>query len=73
MATTARIDIRVTSSRGHSTIRIASHGRYVSFPAAGYQRQLSNQPIITTASLEAFWAQVLGIATANLAANPSPP
>jgi len=73
MSTIAKMDIRVRSSRGHSIVSITSHGRYVSFTTAGYQRQLGNQPLITTASVEAFWAQILGIVTNDLASNPATP
>jgi hypothetical protein len=73
MASQAKITIRVTSSRGASTVSFSSNGRYVSFNTAGYQRQLLGQPIQPTTSLEAFWASVLGIVQADLTANPAPP
>ncbi len=70
MATKAEISIRVTSSRGKSTISYTSKGRYVSFTTAGYQRQLINEPIQSTASLSAFWLPVLDAVVADITANP---
>ena len=65
--------IRVTASRGASTVSFSSNGRYVSFNTSGYQRQLLGQPVQPTASLEGFWASVLAIVQASLTANPAPP
>lgn len=65
--------IRVTASRGASTVSFSSNGRYVSFSTGGYQRQLLGQPVQPTASLDAFWASVLAAVQASLAANPDPP
>jgi hypothetical protein len=70
MAAKAELTIRVTSSRGHSTVSYTSKGRYVSFTTAGYQRELLGQPIQPTTSLEAFWLAVLGIVQADITANP---
>lgn len=70
MATKAEISIRVTSSRGKSTISYTSKGRYVSFVTSGYQRQLINEPIQSTASLSAFWLGVLDAVVADITANP---
>ncbi len=70
MATKAEIVIRVTSSRGASTVSYTSKGRYVSFTTAGYQRQLLGQPIQSTASLSAFWLGILAIVQADITANP---
>lgn len=70
MATKAEISIRVTSSRGKSTVSYTSKGRYVSFVTSGYQRQLINEPIQSTASLSAFWLGVLDAVVADITANP---
>lgn len=70
MATKAEISIRVTSSRGKSTIAYTSKGRYVSFTTSGYQRELLGQPIQSTASLSAFWLGVLAAVQADITANP---
>lgn len=72
MAAESKITIRVRSSRGASTVSYTTNGRYVSFSTAGYQRQLPGEPIQPTSSLEAYWASVLGIVQADIAANPSP-
>jgi hypothetical protein len=73
MASQAKITIRVTASRGASTVSVSSNGRYVSLNTAGYQRQLLAQPIQPTASLSAFWLAVLASVVADLTANPAPP
>lgn len=65
--------IRVTSSRGGSTVQFSTNGRYVSFNTSGYQRQLLGQPVQPTASLEAFWASILTAVQASLTATPAPP
>lgn len=73
MASQAKLTIRVTATRGGSTVQFSSNGRYVSFNAAGYQRQMIAQPVQPTASLEAFWTSVLAIVQASITATPAPP
>jgi hypothetical protein len=73
MASQAKMTIRVSASRGASTVSFTSNGRYVSFTASGYQRQLLGQAIQPTTSLDAFWASVLAIVQGSLTANPAPP
>lgn len=73
MASQAKIVITVTASRGGSTVRISSKGRYISFPTSGYQRELLSQPIQPTATLPAFWLAVLGSVVTDLTDNPTPP
>lgn len=73
MASNPAITIRVYPARGTCRIQFTSKGRYVSFQTAGYNRQLTQQPIQTTASLQAFWTSVLNIVVANIAAHPSGP
>lgn len=70
MATKAEITIRVTSSRGKSTVSYTSKGRYVSFVTSGYQRELLGQPIQPTSGLSVFWLSVLNIVLADITANP---
>lgn len=70
MADSAKIVIRVDSSRGGSTVSYSTKGRYVSFTTAGYQRDLTKGPIQPTASLSQFWLSVLGQVTADIEANP---
>jgi hypothetical protein len=70
MASKAEITIRVTSSRGRSTVSYTSKGRYVSFTTAGYSRQLMEQPIYSTSSLSVFWLAVLAAVQADITANP---
>lgn len=60
--------IRVTSSRGASTVSYTTKGRYVSFTTSGLTDQLQKQPIQPTSSLSAFWLSVLAIVQADIAA-----
>lgn len=69
MAAESKITIRVTSSRGASTVRYSTTGRYVSFDTSGYQVSLPGQPIQPTSSLKAFWTSVLAIVQAEIAAS----
>lgn len=73
MASQAKLTIRVTSSRGGSTVSFSSNGRYVSFNTSGYQRQLLAQPVQPTTGLSVFWLSVLAAVTAAITANPNPP
>lgn len=68
MASRAEIVIRVTSSRGASTVSYTTKGRYVSFTTSGLTDQLQKQPIQPTSSLSAFWLSVLAIVQADIAA-----
>lgn len=73
MASQAKLTIRVTSSRGGSTVSFSSNGRYVSFNTSGYQRSLLEQPVQPTTGLSVFWLSVLAAVTAAIEANPNPP
>lgn len=66
MATTAKMTVYVTSTRGASRVRIVMNGKYVSFPVNAPSFNLAAQPLMTTASQGAFWRQVLGIVTTNV-------
>lgn len=66
MASQAKMTIRVTSSRGASTVSYSTNGRYVSFNAAGLNEQLLQQPIQPTTGLSAFWTSVLEIVQASV-------
>lgn len=68
MASKAEMVIRVTSSRGSSTISYTSKGRYVSFTTSGLSEQLLKQPIQPTTSLATFWLSVLAIVQAEILA-----
>lgn len=72
MATQAKITVRVTSSRGASTVQFTSVGNYVSTPVNGYQITLTGQPIQPTADDKTFWTSVLAIVQAYITDNPSP-
>lgn len=66
MATTAKMTIYVTSTRGNSRIRLVFNGKYVSFPVNAPAFDLKGQPLMTTSTQGAFWRQVLGIATSSV-------
>jgi len=68
MASTAKLEIRVTASRGASTISYVTKGRYVSFTTSGLTDTLTGQPIQPTTSLSAFWLSVLAIVQAEITA-----
>lgn len=70
MATTARLDIRVTSSRSASKVVVSTTGRYVSTPMNTIEITAGSQPLFTTASPKAFWLAVLAVATAQVNALP---
>lgn len=53
--------IRVTSQRAGSTIRFSTGGRYISLSANGVTGDLTKQPVLTTASAQAFWEAVLAL------------
>lgn len=66
MASRAVITIRVTSSRGASTVQYTTKGRYISFVTAGYQRLLRREPIQPTTSLKDFWTSVLSVVSSDI-------
>lgn len=67
MASQAEIRIRVTSTRGGSTVQYTSKGKYVSLTTAGLTNYLPKQPIQPTASLDAFWTSVLALVQEDIA------
>lgn len=70
MATTARMDMRVTSTRSKSKIVISTYGKYVSTPVNTIEIVADQQPLLTTATNKAFWLAVLNIALAQVTALP---
>lgn len=73
MASQAKLTIRVTSTRGGSTVRWSTTGKYVSLITGGFGRLLSGQPIQPTSSVGTFWESVLAIVSANIEADDTPP
>jgi len=69
MATGSKITIRVSSTRGATTINFSTTGRYVSFPTGGLNQSLTKQPILPTASLDDFWLTVLTAVQAAITAD----
>ncbi len=70
MATTAKMTLFVTSTRGASRVRIGTTGKYVSTPVNDVELDLRGQPLLSTASSKVFWQAVLAIATTNVNALP---
>lgn len=72
MASTAKITVRVTSTRGGSNVSFSSVGTYISTPVNGYNVDLPGQAVQPTADDKTFWTSVLALVQANIAASPSP-
>lgn len=70
MATTAKLTVRVTSSRSASRVQVSTNGRYISFETNGITFDETGQPIFTTASQHAFWGAVLDVVQAAVAGSP---
>lgn len=70
MATTAKLTVRVTSSRAASRVQISTNGRYISTDMNGIEFDETGQPIFTTASQHAFWGAVLSVVQAAVATSP---
>lgn len=68
MASNPKLTIRVESARGSTKISYTTNGRYVSFTTAGLSNVLPKQQLLTTASLEAFWTEVVGLVQADITA-----
>jgi len=70
MATTARMDVRVTSTRGASKVVISTYGKYVSTPVNTIEITAAGQPLFSTSTTKAFWQAVLAVVDAQVAALP---
>lgn len=70
MAETAKLTVRVTSSRTSSVVRTSTTGRYISTPVNTIEVNATGQPIYTNASAKAFWTAVLATVQAEIAALP---
>lgn len=68
MANQASIVIRVDANRGSSTVQYTSKGRYASLQTAGYNVRLPKQALQPTVDKKTFWASVLAIVQAQIAA-----
>jgi hypothetical protein len=68
MASNPKLTIRVQAARGSTKITYGTNGRYVSFTTAGLGNVLEKQELISTATLQAFWTQVVGLVAADIAA-----
>jgi hypothetical protein len=72
MAATAKMTVRVTSTRGGSNLTISSAGSYISTQMNGYRIDLTGQPVQPTADQKTFWLSVLALVQAQITAMPSP-
>jgi hypothetical protein len=68
MASQAKLTIRVSSSRGASTISYSTTGKYISLTTAGLTKDLTRQPIQPTSSAAAFWEAVIPLVLAAIEA-----
>jgi hypothetical protein len=68
MASRAVLTIRVTAARGSSRIQYSTNGRYVNLATNAITDTLAQQPIQPTSSAQAFWASVIAIVAADIAA-----
>jgi hypothetical protein len=68
MASNPKLTIRVQAARGSTKISYSTNGRYVSFTTAGLSNTLTKQQLFTTASLAAFWTEVIGLVQADITA-----
>lgn len=68
MASRAQITITVTKTRSASNVTYSTKGRYAAIDTNQIQRFLTSQPLYTTASQHAFWAAVLAVVAADVAA-----
>jgi hypothetical protein len=73
MADRSILVITVTKTRSSSTVRIRSKGRYAALITNQLELVESGQPLFGTASEQAYWAAVLPIVAAAIAADPTLP
>lgn len=72
MSSTAGMRITVGSSRGASSLRISTNGRYISLATNDITIDAPRQPIQPTSTSKAFWLSILALATAQVEALPLP-
>ncbi len=70
MATTAKMTLFVTSTRGASQVRIGTVGKYISTPVNDVEIKLTGLPLLSTATSKIFWQAVLAQATTAVNALP---
>lgn len=68
VASRSRLTITVTKSTSQSTVAISSNGKYASLVTNSIGYRETGQPLFSTASEQAFWAAVLPIVQAAIAA-----
>jgi hypothetical protein len=67
VATTAKLTVFVTSTRGKSIVRIGTTGKYVSTPVNTVEIVVNPAPLMTTATVGDFWRAVMAVVNAQLA------
>lgn len=70
MATTARMDMRVTSTRGASKLVISTYGKYVSEPVNSIEITQAGLPLYSSATDKGFWLAILNEAVTLVTALP---
>lgn len=73
MANLAKITIRVRHNRTGTSVAYSTTGRYFGLQTAGFLRDLTGLPVMSTADAAVFWEAVLPLVIADLTANPTPP
>jgi hypothetical protein len=66
MAAESKLTIRVSTSRGATTVRYSTTGRYIRLLTNGINGVLTNQPTQPNGTSEEFWAAVLPLVTAAI-------
>lgn len=61
MANQAKLTITVKASRGSSTVKYSTNGRYISLITNALSNLLQSQPLFSTANPAAFWGAVLDV------------
>lgn len=70
MANLAKMTVRVTASRGASTVSFSTAGKYISLQVNGINQSMPRSPIQPTSSSGAFWRAVLAQVQAQVALLP---
>lgn len=68
MASLAKMTVRVTGARGHSTVSFGTTGRYAGLTTGGVTEVLLSQPVQPTATALVFWSAVLQAVQAKITA-----
>ena len=70
MSAESKLTIRVSSSRGASTIRYSTTGKYGRLLTNGLNDVMTELPLLTTTSSRDFWTAVLPFIVSSIAPVP---